>query len=176
MPTAAQSAIPALNMPTAPLIPIPVLESWMTGFDSFPPQFDFPADSDFNVLMDIPNATDATLFGLNTDNYSALLPFAGTPVTYPWENHVDGLITGLDTTVDTTLNAFNFDSLALSDPWPVLPVPPPDSPLAMALSAASDPGAIAPKSRCPRQEVDEADILPENSKHARAPSTCKRRA
>ncbi|KAF8157312.1 hypothetical protein K438DRAFT_1986643 [Mycena galopus ATCC 62051] len=148
MPTVAQSSIPALDMPTTPLISIP---------------FDFPADFDFNVFMDVPNATDATLFGLNTDNCRALLPFAGTPVTYSWDNYVD----------DATMNAFNFGSLALSD---MLPVPPPDSPLAMALPAASDPGAIAPKSRHRQQEVDEADILPENSKRARAPSTRKRGA
>ncbi|KAF8145007.1 hypothetical protein K438DRAFT_1782321 [Mycena galopus ATCC 62051] len=176
MPTADQSSIPALDMPTAPLIPIPVLEPWMTGFNSFPPQFDFPADFDFNMLMDVPNATDATLFGLNTDNCSALLPFAGTPVPYSWDNYVDGLITGLDATVDATMNAFNFGSLASSDPWPVLPVPPPDSPPAVALPAASEPGAIVAKLRRRRQEVDEADILPENSKRARAPSTRKRGA
>ncbi|KAF8217297.1 hypothetical protein K438DRAFT_1954146 [Mycena galopus ATCC 62051] len=176
MPTADQSYIPALDMPTAPLIPIPVLEPWMMGFNSFPPQFDFPAEIDFNMLMDVPNATDATLFGLNTDNCSTLLPFAGTPVPYPWDNYFDGFITGLDATVDATMNAFNFGSLASSDPWPVLPVPPPDSPLAMALPAASEPGAIVAKlCRC-RQEVDEADILPENLKRARAPSTRKRGA
>ncbi|KAF8151088.1 hypothetical protein K438DRAFT_1943566 [Mycena galopus ATCC 62051] len=62
------------------------------------------------------------------------------------------------------------------NPWPVLPVPPPDSPPAMALPAASEPGAIAAKLRRRRQEVDEADIPPQNSKRARAPSTCKRGA
>ncbi|KAF8185240.1 hypothetical protein K438DRAFT_1973954 [Mycena galopus ATCC 62051] len=44
----------------------------------------------------------------------------------------------------------------------------------MALPAASEPGAIAAKLRRRRQEVDEADIPPENSKRARAPSTRKR--
>ncbi|KAF8173427.1 hypothetical protein K438DRAFT_2051561 [Mycena galopus ATCC 62051] len=62
------------------------------------------------------------------------------------------------------------------DPWPVLPVPPPNSPPAMALPAASEPGAIAAKLRRHRQEVGGADIPPENSKRARAPSTRKRGA
>ncbi|KAF8148776.1 hypothetical protein K438DRAFT_1989137 [Mycena galopus ATCC 62051] len=124
--------------------------------------------------MDIPSGMDTTLFGLDMDNCSPLLPFSRTPVTYPLDNYVDGFtasFNGLDAAVDPS----NFGSLGSFDSLPLLPpIPPPDSPPTMALPAASEEGAIVPKLRRHCQEVDEADILPENSKRTRAPSTRKR--
>ncbi|KAF8172216.1 hypothetical protein K438DRAFT_1981666 [Mycena galopus ATCC 62051] len=150
--------IPVPEMLTAPSIPIPTLEPWMTEFDSF----SFSPDFDLSFLGGVPNTMDAFLgFDMGPS-----LPFSGTPVTYP------GFTASFDGQ-DATVNPSNFGSLAAFDPLPLLPpLPPPDSPPAMALTAASE----APKSRRHRQEVNEADILPENSKRTRAPSTRKRSA
>ncbi|KAF8133571.1 hypothetical protein K438DRAFT_1947662 [Mycena galopus ATCC 62051] len=156
--------IPVPEMLTAPSIPIPTLEPWMNEFDSF----SFSPDFDLSFLGGVPNTMDAFLgFDMGPS-----LPFSGTPVTYPLDNYVNGFTASFDGQ-DATVNPSNFGSLAAFDPLPLLPpLPPPDSPPAMALTAASE----APKSRRHRQEVNEADILPENSKRTRAPSTRKRSA
>ncbi|KAJ7929485.1 hypothetical protein B0H13DRAFT_2310629 [Mycena leptocephala] len=147
------STAPPIPIPTLEpsLIPVPMLEPWMTEFDSF----GFSPDFDLSFLGGVPNTMDA-FFGFDMD---PSLPFSGTPVAF------DGQ--------EATVNPSNFGSLASFDPLPLLPpLPPPDSPPAMALPAASE----APRSRRHRQEVNEADILPENSKRTRAPSTRKRGA
>ncbi|KAJ7235364.1 hypothetical protein C8J57DRAFT_1572122 [Mycena rebaudengoi] len=62
-----------------------------------------------------------------------------------------------------------------NDPLPVLPPPPPESPAPPpSVEKVSEPGPIAPRSRCTRQEVDEANII--HTTRTRAPSARKRGA
>ncbi|KAJ6542456.1 hypothetical protein DFH09DRAFT_1282546 [Mycena vulgaris] len=115
-------------------------------------------------------AFDPTLFGMSAE-WNPLMPFSAPPED-PVQDFMNlyGL-SAMFSDAGAPADLGTFTSTGLSDdPLPLLPPPPPESPPAPspAVDQVSEAGPSAPRPRCSRQEVDEANIL--HSRRARAPT------
>ncbi|KAJ7939077.1 hypothetical protein B0H13DRAFT_2301284 [Mycena leptocephala] len=191
------------DMPTPTAVAEPSMPEYTAGAQPPLPEFNSaePATGsafDFNMFMGTPNVEvpntgslfslqdfnsanlstfDATFFAPAAESSNALIPSnSSAPTADPLVDFMN--LHGFsdifsDLSGPTDFSAFT--SVPPSDPWPLLPLPPPESPPApSAAERASEPGRSVPKQRRSRQEVDEANIL--HSTRSRAPTERKRAA
>ncbi|KAJ7938925.1 hypothetical protein B0H13DRAFT_1851098 [Mycena leptocephala] len=175
------SALPALfradaNDPDSDLEVIDALQPTSRSFSAMPP----PSHAT-NVHDDVSDVEELGAAPGTTSPSSVSSAYLRTsmPLSLPEDPLQDFLnsygISGISTDIGATANIGAFTSAGPSiDPFPLLLLPPPESPPAPspAVKQSPEPGPSALKSCRPRQEVDEANTV--TSTRTRAPTERKR--